>query len=994
MEGRILFAAGLLLASFASRAAVEQSQSSQAPRVRPVATDAAGRPLTDERGGRIIYTEAPEAGPIVGKPSRASTVSASSKQTHIPRMEATGISPSYLAQWRTTSFGSGIGATGFYPVDADSDGDLDIVLGGSSSVYGGNSVWSVLSFNAGNGQYEIAYQSTPGTSDPYGYSLGISALRVINSGTTPYVWLGLSDGSVEVVNLLTRETVQALHPSSNSVTDFAVGDADNDGTDDVAVVTSTQTFLYNPQTLNLERTLAYGGGRVALGNVDDDAEFELVYTTGNVIEVDGATVTLEWSSSISFGNRIALADIDADGREELVSADSWYLIRAWDLEAHSLKWSINADLDIAALRLIDVSGDATPEIVYGDGQWGEIHVIDAVTRTELWNIPNPEHGVTDIAVFDADGDGAREIMWGAGWTSSGPDFMYVHDLAGTRALEWRSEDYSGPYSAVDIGDVDADGELELVVASYESSSGYADGVIMVFDATTNELEWRSGGGLFHGSAWTGVHDLKLLNIDADPQLEIVVGTDRLYDGALYVIDGLTHLQQSETLYDDGSPLNVLDAADLTGDGVPEVVAGNTVAHSGSPGVFLYALDPTTGAEIWKSAALSSGFGSVTDILVSDVGVPGLDIIGVSSLVHVVRWSDRRHIFSATNGYQSVTTGEVAANAGVEILAAKGTGGIDVLDGETLTLIDAHIVCSGRSINAIHMHSTNRAVLACDDELIVYDFSTRTVVDSTPAGVSSLGMGGSLVRAVDGSRSIILAGGNQAVKFIDASGNNVPQLSLQPASVHWRTPIDVQLSATDADQDALRFELVSLPSFGTATWTDAASGQLRYSAAAATALAVDSLRVRVSDGYQYSTTQTLQITLTNTVPTATATSQDLSPGATINGRFTAHDADGDPLTYSVTQQPTRGTLTFDANAGTFQYVGNGSASQIDSVTFVVSDGVSQAQSTVQFHYAAASNSGGSGGGGGGGGGGAFGALMPALLALLAGLRRRAHRARLN
>lgn len=924
----------------------------------------------------------PELPGVASQPSPASRASVSNKQTFGPRMQSTGTSPSYQAQWYTTSFGTGIGSTGFYPVDADNDGDLDIVLAA-----GGNGVWSVVSFNATTRNYEITYQSPPFPSGPYGYWRSISALRVINSGTTPHVWVGLSDGSVEIVNLLTRETVQALQPANNSVNDFVVGDVDNDGEEDVAVVTSSQTFLYDPQTFALERTIDYGGTRAALGNIDDDAELELVFNTGNVIEVVGADVTLEWSSAIPFGSRLGLADIDGDGRDELVSAESWYLIRAWDLELHSLKWSINSSHDIAALRLIDVTGDGTPEIVYGDGQWGAIHVIDASTRNELWTIRNPEHSVTDIAVFDADGDGADEIMWGAGYTSSGPDYMYVHSLAGTRPLEWRSEDYSGPYTAVAIGDVDGDGELELVVASYRSSSGYADGVIMVFDATTNELEWRSDGSLFGGHAWTGVHDMKLINIDDDPQLEIVIGTDRLYDGALYVIDGLTHQRQSQTIYDQGSPLNVLDAADLTGDGIPEVVAGNSVAHSGASGVFIYVLDPTTGAEIWRSAALASGFGSVTDILVSDVGAPGPDIIAVNSLVHVVRWSDQRHIFSATDGYQSVTTGDVAANPGAEILAAKSTGGIDVLDGETLAVIDTHAVCS-TAINAIQMHATNRAMLTCDDALVVYDLAARMIVDSTPTRRSSLGMGASLARAVNGSRSIVLAGGDQAVKFIDASGNNVPQLTLQPVTGHWRTPMDLQLSASDADNDALRFELVSLPSLGTATWTDATSGQLRYSAATATTLGPDSVQIRVSDGFEYSTTQTLQITLTNTVPTATSTRHDLASGATVNSRFTAADADGDPLTYSITRQPTRGTLTFDASLGTFQYVGTGAAAGTDSMTFVVSDGVSQAESTVDFQITPVSNS------RGGGGGGSFGVLTLALLSLLSAFGRRAHRARLT
>lgn len=962
MERQSVFAAWLLLASFGVQAAVSEA---------PIPTDAAGRPVKDRNNGKVEYTTAPAPSITTDAKPSASSARTSGKQSRAVRMQSTGTSPSYQVQWRTSSFGTGIGATGIWPVDADHDGDLDFVLGGGRH-FGGNAVWSVVSFNARTAGYEIAWQSVP-KNDPYTYSGLITALRVVEAGGSHYVWVGRDDGSVEVVNLLTRETVQTLLPNSGTINDFAIADVDNDGADDVAVVTTGQTFLYDPETRALKRTIGYGGQRAAVGNVDDDSAREMVFNGGTVVQVNASDVTLEWSSSIAFGNRIELADIDGDGRDELVGAESWYVIRAWDLELHSLKWSHRAQLDINALQLIDVAGDATPEILYGDGQWGQIHVLDAATQAELWNISNPEHGVTDIAVFDADGDGAREIMWGAGFSSTGPDYLYVHDL-GTRAFEWKNVDYGGPYRAVDVGDVDGDGALEIVVAAGGFDGNM--GIMMVFDAATHELEWRSGGG----AAFSGIRALKLMNIDADPQLEIVVG-----NGALYAIDGMTHEVQKTVAFDANSPLlTAIDAADLTGDGIPEVVGGNGVVSSGEPGSALFVINPVTDQLVWKSALLATGFSQVTDVLVTDVGAPGADIIGVSSLVHVVRWSDRRHIYSSTGNYLSVATGEVAPNAGIEILAGRNDGSIDVLDGETLAVIATHNLCFSQ-IAAMQMHSANQVVVACGNVLIVYDLATRSIVDSTVAGTSDLGTNATLARAVVNNRSVIVAGGFQAVKFVDASSNHLPLLTTTAISVHWRGSTQVQLSASDADNDALRFELLTMPSLGTAIWADASSGALRYTASASR-LGSDSVQIRVTDGYQYSSTQSLQIALTNTTPSVSSGGFDLNPGAAVTGRFTASDPDSDPLTYSVTRQPTKGTLTFDASAGTFQYVGNAAGSGTDSVTFAASDGVSQSESTVEFRYLSSSGNG--GGSGGGGGGGAFGTLLPGLLALLVMFRRRA------
>ncbi len=35
-------------------------------------------------------------------------------------------------------------------------------------------------------------------------------------------------------------------------------------------------------------------------------------------------------------------------------------------------------------------------------------------------------------------------------------------------------------------------------------------------------------------AWTGVHDLKLRDVDGDGRLEIIIGADYLYDGAIEI----------------------------------------------------------------------------------------------------------------------------------------------------------------------------------------------------------------------------------------------------------------------------------------------------------------------------------------------------------------------------------------------------------------------------------------------------------------------------
>jgi len=64
------------------------------------------------------------------------------------------------------------------------------------------------------------------------------------------------------------------------------------------------------------------------------------------------------------------------------------------------------------------------------------------------------------------------------------------------------------------------------------------------------------------------------------------------------------------------------------------------------------------------------------------------------------------------------------------------------------------------------------------------------------------------------------------------------------------------------------------------------------------------------------------------------------GQTVTGNIGAVDAEGDPLTYTVTQQPLNGTVTIDQATGNFSYTPNDinyDAAQTDSFTISVTDG---------------------------------------------------------
>jgi hypothetical protein len=58
--------------------------------------------------------------------------------------------------------------------------------------------------------------------------------------------------------------------------------------------------------------------------------------------------------------------------------------------------------------------------------------------------------------------------------------------------------------------------------------------------------------------------------------------------------------------------------DLNGNTTPEIVGGNTVAHTGSEGVYEYIFDYPGATNPWRSVNMASGFSSVTGMLVQDL----------------------------------------------------------------------------------------------------------------------------------------------------------------------------------------------------------------------------------------------------------------------------------------------------------------------------------------------------------------------------------------
>jgi len=589
---------------------------SAAARTSVSPTNSLGKPVCDANGQPLVYSQkASEEIPIEPLISEKSLPSAT------PALELAPSLDEPAPFWGYGVFGSNIGLAGMLPVVSEHGAEL--IVSGSTTTFGLNNFWYVLSHDPVTGGYQQVHVQAPYGPTVYTGQIASMPLANVTGDASAELVVGLTDGRFFFYSTSTFEEVGTLKPVT-SLTDFAATDLDGDGTVELIVLTSSNLRVFNPAGQLLWSLSGPGGSDLVVAQMDQDPALEIATTSGHV--VDATTRSVQWTRSGGFGAKLRAAEIDGDQRAELIVADSWYYLTAYDVDTQLPKWSYQTAHDIGSIEIANVDSDPEVELLYGDGQWGKLHVmtLNSVTPVEEWNASNSEHGVQRITVADADGDGVAEILWTSGGSSTGRDRLEVLDTV-THQPEWESIHLDGPFLNPVVGDVTGDGVPELVTASSESGSGYSSGRILVFDSATLKLQGISQP-IADNYSWTGLRDLKLRDVNGDGRLEIVVAADWLYDGLIevYSFTDSRTFERKWTNNDrpDGAPFSQVDVLDVDNDGDLEIVAGNDTEHTGSNGNYVRVIDYATKAEEWRSPHLGSSWDGVQSLAIGDLDSDG------------------------------------------------------------------------------------------------------------------------------------------------------------------------------------------------------------------------------------------------------------------------------------------------------------------------------------------------------------------------------------
>ena len=522
----------------------------------------------------------------------ADAMSASRNDNKIAWYENDGMGNFGAQQVITTG---ALGANSVYATDLDGDGDLDAL---SASVTDNKVAWyENLGGGAFSGQQVISMNAD--------FPCSASAADLDGDGEVDVISASRGDNKIAWYENLNN----APPPSPNGAFSAGVAidtglgepwcvetsDVDLDGDLDILVAAHTgDTFGWYANDgqghfggLQVITAAADGAFSLKPADLDGDGDEDLLTASA---EDD----TVAWHENLggAFGPRQTI-DTTADGARTVVAAD---------LDG-------DGDLDAIAGSMNDDTVSWYPNL--GNGNFGPRTIITSAAAHVLC-----------VDAADMDGDGDVDVL-ATSWNGAAVAW-FANDGAGGGWIEFTVTTNLRCPTFVRPADLDGDGDIDVVASGhFDSFTGSSNG-----STDSNWLSARylnEGGGVFSSSQspvldagidpeccspTAGIAAIAVCDVDLDGDSDVlgaVMGQTNSPVGSLTWVEAYESPQAGDTAFLPAKPLAVgigratdIHGADLTGDGLPDVLA---TVPSGSLWLFENRIQPFTGVD-W--AFLPSG----------------------------------------------------------------------------------------------------------------------------------------------------------------------------------------------------------------------------------------------------------------------------------------------------------------------------------------------------------------------------------------------------
>ncbi len=800
------------------------------------------------------------------------------------------------------SLGDDIGRMGLLTGDFNNDGKVDLVFGSPNSV-------NFSYFDKGSLHITDRWNSENGIS---------SLVYVRDSSSDNHYAVFASNGELLQMDLVTHQINRRLPVAkspSYQLTPQHLGPQQLLVHDE-----SKQLRVVDPISFEIKATqpLEYAD-IVAMGSFTQKDTTQVVFSDGAIYSLVNNQLELAKNMATTPRTKVQVYDRNDDGFDELIWSEGWYNIRVYSPLTDEVVLSISTFLNIDSLNMFDIDNDGKKELIYGDGQWGSLHAIDLSNNEEKWSISNPEHGVSNVAFADFDLDGKLDVTWGAGYSSSGSDHLYIYDVQ-TKTMKWQSEDIRGHYNANQLADFDGDGDLDALVVSQQSLSGYGPAVAQLFDLNSKKRIYKHDLAF---SSWYLSPLAHTADLDNDGKPEAVIASTSLHTIKGGNAEELYAMQMGGSDFVSG-----LTTADLNQDGFLEVVAGTGAYSTGSAGPVLTILDGRTGNTLKTSPKLTFSWIGFTH-LVPMRGELQTDIYALleSALYSYDFSKNTLRPIAVSESLKTLTSVEI--NGEQSLVAST--------DNEMLMLgLDGAILkrftpCTTGSITNIAPAQIGSVAVNCGAETKLFNLVEAKVAESIATDSNSKAP--AHIVEFKGQNYIAL-GGETATIYKQSAPFVLPSPQSLSLSTHVSKALTGKL-AIDSTVDY--FSVEGAVALGKMVFTNRAQGEFSYQPKGV--LGTDVIKFYAVKSGIKSPVAELKITITNTTPIAKVATASTHWAKAVQLNVTAVDDDQDPLQFELVTQPANGKVTMvDATKGIVKFEPSGDSIAPATFTFTAKDAV--------------------------------------------------------